>query len=325
MEAKDELLTDVLQGRKTLLFDGGFGTMLQQQGLSIPGKPTDDLCITASNLVTEIHKAYVDAGAQVATTNTFNTNARALKKQCSPYSVEEIYAAAAQCARDAGPFLVAGDIGPVGEFLEPYGELDGEEAYKLYAQNARAAQEAGCDFVAIETMMDVREAELAVRAARENTELPVFATLSFNQDGRTLFGATPEQAVATLLDVGVSALGMNCSVGPAEALPVIQAYARALHAAVDAPDTVGAAGAAGVAAAANDVAKRHGAAGFAVPLIVQPNAGLPDMTSGKAQYHCSPQEFCAAVSLLIEAGATIVGGCCGTTPEHIAAVREILG
>lgn len=299
METKSEYLAQVLAGKRPLLFDGGFGTMLQQRGLSIPGKCADELCITAPQEITAIHGAYVEAGAQVATTNTFNTNTRSLAKENSPYSVEEIYTAAALCARNAGAFLIAGDIGSIGEFLDPYGDIEEDEAYELFARNARAIQAAGCDFALVETMMDVNEAALAVRAVRENTKLPVFATMSFNESGRTLFGVTPEQAAEELLEAGAAAIGMNCSVGPAEALGVVQEYVRALRALGNNNE-------------------------LAVPLVVQPNAGLPDTSTGQAVYHCPPQEFCSALSQLVDAGATIIGGCCGTTPAHISAVRDML-
>ena len=299
MAEKKEYLEQVLAGQKPLLFDGSFGTMLQARGLSVPGKTADELCITAPDEITAIHRAYVDAGSQVATTNTFNTNARALAAASSPYSVEELYAAAAGCAHNSGALFVAGDIGPIGEFLQPYGELEEDEAYELYARCARAAEAANCDFILIETMMDANEACLAVRASRENAKLPVLATMSFNENGRTLFGSTPEQAVEGLLAAGAKAVGLNCSVGPVEALPVIRAYAAALREAA-------------------------GGERFAVPLIVQPNAGLPDMSTGQPVYRCAPQEFCEAVSSLVNAGATIVGGCCGTTPEHIAALRDVV-
>lgn len=345
MASNDEILKQVLEGRQTLLFDGGFGTMLQARKLSIPGKPADELCITNSQDITAIHKAYVDAGAQVATTNTFNTNNRALREAGSPYLVEQIYAAAAQCARNSGALFVAGDMGPLGVFLEPYGELEEDEAYELFAQNARAVEAAGCDFALIETMMDVNEALLAVRAVRENTVLPAFVTMSFNETGRTLFGVSPEQAVEELLSAGANAIGMNCSVGPTEALPVVQAYAAALRATACArkgfgvcDERVGNIGALGeedatgeldtldvrVAAGSFEGAASTLACDFAVPLIVQPNAGLPDMSSGEAVYHCSPEDFSQAVMALVNAGATIVGGCCGTTPAHIAAVRDAL-
>ena len=299
MASKQEYLRQVLAGEETLLFDGGFGTMLQQRCLSVPGKATDDLCMTAPEEITAIHRLYVRAGACVATTNTFNTNARSLEAANSPYSVEDLYAAAARCARDSEALFVAGDMGPLGEFLEPYGNLDEGEAYELFARNACAIENANCDFALVETMMDVHEACLAVRAVRENTALPVMVTLSFNERGRTLFGNSPDQAVDELVAAGVAAVGMNCSVGPAEALSIVQAYAKALREAADGN-------------------------GFAVPLIVQPNAGLPDTSTGQAVYRCTPQDFSIAISALMDAGATIIGGCCGTTPDHIAAVHAMM-
>lgn len=291
MIIKDEYLQRALTGQEFLLFDGGFGTMLQARGLSVPGKTADALCVTNPEGIAAIHAAYVQAGAQVITTNTFNTSERALTAQGSDYTVEQIYAAAAQCARAAGARYVAGDLGPIGEFVEPYGDIEEGEAYALFARNARAAAAAGCDVIAIETMMDLNEAVLAVRAAREACDLPIFATMSFNENGRTLFGVTPQQAAGLLVEAGASVVGMNCSVGPEQALPVAQAYAEALG---------------------------------AVPLIVQPNAGLPDMSTGEAVYNCPPEEFVGAVEALVDAGATVLGGCCGTTPDHIAAVAKML-
>ncbi len=288
MIIKDAYLERVLAGQEFLLFDGGFGTLLQARGLSEPGKIADVLCVTHPEAITDIHKAYVAAGADAATTNTFNTNTRVLEASGANVSVEEVFAAAAACARAAGAPYVAGDLGPLGEFLEPYGDIEEELAHELFARNARAAQAAGCDLIVIETMMDLNEAELAVRAARENTDLPVFVTLSFNENGRTLFGFTPKEAAASLIGVGANGVGLNCSVGPVEALPVVQAYREALG---------------------------------ELPLVVQPNAGLPDMSSGQAVYTCSPDEFAQALAALMDAGARVLGGCCGTTPEHIAAVR----
>ena len=291
MRVKDDYLARALRGEEFLLFDGGFGTMLQARGLSVPGKTADELCVTNPEAIADIHRAYVEAGAQVITTNTFNTSTRALAAQGLPYTVEQIYAAAAQCARDGGAPYVAGDLGPIGEFVEPYGDVEEDEAYELFARNAQAAASAGCDLLVIETMMDLNEALLAVRAAGENCDLPIFATMSFMESGRTLFGVTPEQAAAALVEAGASVVGMNCSVGPEQALPVAQAYAAALG---------------------------------STPLIVQPNAGLPDMSTGEAMYNCPPEEFVAAVEALVDAGATVLGGCCGTTPDHIAAVAKML-
>ena len=292
MKIKDEYLARVLRGEEFLLFDGGFGTMLQQRGLTVPGKTADGLCVTNPAAIADIHRAYVQAGAQAIITNTFNTSQRALEAQKSPYTVEQIYDAAAQCARDAGAVYVAGDLGPIGEFIEPYGDITEEEASWLFARNAQAAAAAGCDLLVIETMMDLNEAVVAVRAAREVCDLPIFATMSFMENGRTLFGTTPDQAAAALREAGASAIGMNCSVGPEQALPVVKAYAEALG---------------------------------ETPLVVQPNAGLPDMSTGEAVYNCPPEAFVAAVEALVDAGATVLGGCCGTTPNHIAAVSKMLG
>ena len=326
-QTKQELLEQVLAGTQTLLFDGGFGTMLQARNLRASGNIADELCVSAPSEIAAIHRAYVEAGAQVATTNTFNTNARSLAAAHVSCTVEELYAAAAECARRAGALCIAGDIGPLGEFLEPYGDLEEEEAYELFARNARAAEACGCDLILIETMMDINEACVAVQAAREHTALPVFATMSFNEQGRTLFGVAPEQAAHELGEAGAHAIGMNCSVGPREALSVVKSMKQALEVApiCNAPSLDG-------SRVYNNTLRENehtssnapSSKRTTIPLMVQPNAGLPDTSTGQAVYHCSPQEFAEAVVPLVQAGATIVGGCCGTTPAHIAAVAAAL-
>ena len=324
---KQELLEQVLAGTQTLLFDGGFGTMLQARNLCVPGNSADELCMSAPSEITAIHAAYVEAGAQVATTNTFNTNARSLAAAHVSCTVEELYTAAAQCARRAGALFIAGDIGPLGEFLEPYGDLEEEEAYELFARNARAAEACGCDLILIETMMDINEACVAVQAAREHTALPVFATMSFNETERTLFGVTPEQAAHELGEAGAHAVGMNCSVGPREALSVVQNMKQALEVApiCNAPSLDG-------SRVYNNTLRENehansntsSSAVVTIPVIAQPNAGLPTTRAGRAVYDCAPEQFAHDMKQLAHAGATIMGGCCGTTPAHIAALYAAL-
>lgn len=280
VRVKDEHLLAVLAGTERLVEDGAMGTMLQASGLLAPGALPDLLSLSHPEAITAIHAAYVEAGAELLTTNTFRANRRQLPEGTS---VAEVYAAAVGCARAAGARYVAGDIGPTGELLEPYGDLEHEEAYELFAEQARAASAAGADLVVIETMADLAEAELAVRAAREACDLPVFATMTFAAGGRTMFGASPEDAVGTLVAAGAHAVGVNCSLGPDELLPIAERMlARA-----------------------------------ACPVILKPNAGLPRMEGGQTVYDVTPEEFACAMERALEAGVTIVGGCCGTSPAFI--------
>ena len=192
--AIDEYMARVLAGEEFLLFDGAMGTMLQRGGLA-PGELPDLLCLTNPALVTSVHAAYVEAGSQVVTTNTFGSNRLKLEGKAD---VSDVFAAAVSCARDAGARYVAADMGPTGELMDPYGDLEYEEAYELYAEQARAAEAAGADLIIVETMADLSEAEAAVRAAADNTQLPVFATMTFGEHGRTLMGVAPAEAVEEL-------------------------------------------------------------------------------------------------------------------------------
>ena len=287
LRIKDEHLRDALEGRAFLLFDGAFGTMMQRAGLTLAGENPDLLNLTNPGAITAIHRAYVEAGAQVATTNTFGANALKLAGEAS---VAEVYAAAAAAARASGARYVAGDIGPTGALLAPMGTLGFEEAYELFAEQARAAQAAGCDLIVIETMSDLREAKAAVLAATAETDLPVFATMTFGEDGRTFLGTTPAIAAMTLSSLGVAAVGLNCSLGPDELKPLVkqmEPYVRC-------------------------------------PLMVQPNAGLPRVEEGETVYDVTPEQFARSVDCLLDFGATIVGGCCGTDPSYIAALRDLL-
>ena len=283
LRIKDDYLRRVLEGEEFLLFDGAFGTMMQRAGLTLDGENPDLLNLTNPQAITAIHREYVEAGAQVATTNTFGANARKLDGAAS---VAEVYQAAAQAARASGARYVAGDIGPTGALLEPLGTLSFEEAYGLFAEQAQAAQAAGCDLIVVETMSDLLEAKAAVLAACENTNLPVFATMTFGEDGRTFLGTTPAVAAATLSSLGVAAVGMNCSLGPDELAPLVEQMASFAR----------------------------------CPLMVQPNAGLPRVVDGKTTYDMGPDDFVRALGRILDAGASIVGGCCGTDPAFIAAL-----
>ena len=279
-------LENALAGEGFLLFDGAMGTMLQKRGL-LAGELPELLCLTDPAGITNIHRAYAEAGSQVVTTNTFGANARKLGGAAT---VDEAFAAAVRCARDSGAPYVAADIGPTGELLFPMGELGFDEAFDLFADQARGAELAGADLVIIETMADVLEMVAAVLAVKEACALPVFATMTFTAQGRTFLGTTPADAALVLATIGVDALGVNCSAGPADLQPVVSQMLEV------AP----------------------------CPVIVQANAGLPEVVDGQTTYALPPDEYAAAVLPMIEAGATVIGGCCGTSPDYIRAVAGLL-
>ena len=282
----DDTLAAALAGDGFLLFDGAMGTQLQERGLAA-GELPELLCLSAPDQITAVHAAYVAAGADVVTTNTFGANAAKLGDAAS---VEEVFSAAVACARAARPRYVAADIGPTGQLLEPMGTLAFDDAYELFARQARAADAAGADLFVIETMADLAEAKAALLAVRENSDLPVLVTMTFQEDGRTFLGTTPEVAAVTLSALGADAVGINCSLGPRDVAPLVE---RMLPWA-------------------------------SCPVMAQANAGLPRVEGGETRYDVGPEEYAAAVAGMLDAGVTIVGGCCGTTPAHIAAERSLL-
>ena len=284
----DAHLAEALAGRAYLLFDGGMGTLVQAAGLHTIHEVPDLLNLTHPEAIVAIQRQYVAAGADCITTNTFNTNR--LKLANAGATVAEVYAAAAANARAAGAPLVAGDIGPTGALLEPLGTLTFDEAFDIFSEQACAAEAAGCDLIVVETMADLLEAKAAVLAAVESTALPVFATMTFGEDGRTFLGTTPAIAATTLSALGASAVGLNCSLGPTELAPLVGELAphdRAL-------------------------------------VMAQPNAGLPRIQDGETVFDVGPNEFAQAMEAILDAGATVIGGCCGTTPDHIAALRALI-
>lgn len=269
---------DLSASRKITLFDGGMGMLLAGRGLK-PGAPPYTLNLSAPEIVLTAHKEYVEAGADIITANTFTA------------SDPDVVRAGVELAKRAGASRTALDLGPVGRLMEPMGDLLFEEAYEHYQRLVKAGAESGADLVLIETMSDLYECKAAILAAKENSSLPVYCTITLAENGRTLTGCGVQAAVATLESLGIDALGVNCSLGPAQLVPFVAELASAAS----------------------------------VPVIVQPNAGLPRVTGdGKTVYDISPQAFAEYTIGFIRAGAGIVGGCCGTTPEHIAEVRKLL-
>ena len=269
-----------------LYFDGGTGTVLQKSGL-LPGESPEILNRRAPEVIRKLHLDYIAAGADIIKTNTFGINA--LKAE----SVEDELAIALGIARDAVALsgkevYVAFDVGPTGRMLKPFGDLDFEDAVEIFARNMRCAEGLGADLILIETMSDIYELKAAVLAARENSSLPVFVTCAFGADGKLLTGADPLAVIAMLEGLGVSALGMNCSVGPDKMKATLEAFVKY----------------------------------SSLPIIVNPNAGLPTVKDGESVYDLDADGFAASVAELCDMGATVLGGCCGTTPEYIARLVE---
>ncbi len=274
---------------KPLMFDGATGTMLQRLGLK-PGGCPDELILKDPAMVSKVHTAYIEAGADVITTNTFGANRPKLKEYGLGCKTKEINIAAARCARKiAGDrAYVAGDIGPTGSFLEPVGDLSFDAAVEIFTEQARALEEGGADLIIIETMMDLKEMKAAIIAGR-SVGLPVCATMTFDHTMRTVLGTSPEAFAITAASLGADLIGANCSLG-------IEGIHQAL------------------------VAMRRV---VSIPFIAQPNAGLPVLKGTETVFPASPEEMAAFVPKLVETGVRVLGGCCGTTPEHIKKMGEV--
>ena len=270
------------------LLDGGMGTQLQAAGLPV-GQLPELWNLTEPEKVTAVHRCYVEAGSRVLYTNTFGVNG--LKAARFGHSVSELVKAGVRCARaaDRGEGIrVALDIGPLGQILEPLGTLRFEEAYELFREIVIAGRDAGADLIVIETMSDLYEVKAAVLAAKENSCLPVWTTMTFEASGRSFVGTTVSAMGLTLSSLGVDALGFNCSLGPKELLPLV----RELRQWTD------------------------------LPLILKPNAGLPDPATG--EYRLTPEDFAEELLPALQEGIAYLGGCCGTTPDFIRVLRERL-
>lgn len=280
MDIREEL------GRRIIFFDGGLGSLLQERGLK-PGELPETWNLTRPEVLYDIHRAYLDAGADIILANTFGANGFKYD------NLEEIVTAAVVNAKkavaDSGrKAYVALDMGPTGKLLKPMGTLDFEECVSIYADVVRYGAKAGADLILIETMSDTYELKAAVLAAKENSNLPVVATVVFDEHHKMLTGATPEVVVALLEGLRVDAIGMNCGLGPKQMKPIFETMARYAS----------------------------------IPLVITPNAGLPRSENGKTVYDVGPEEFAEDMEEIINMGAWMAGGCCGTTPAHIKALTE---
>lgn len=273
-----------------LIFDGAMGTMLQNRGLKL-GELPEVLNIEKPNIIIDIHKAYVDAGCNIITTNTFGANS--IKMREGKYSSSTIIEKAienAKAARKETPCYIAYDMGPLGELIEPMGTLSFHEAYEIFKEQVEVAVKCEVDCILIETMTDLYEAKAAVLAAKENSNLPVFCTMSFERDGRTFTGCTPIIMTTVLQGLGVDALGINCSLGPKEIYPLIKEVLKYSK----------------------------------IPVMVQPNLGLPEFIEGNTEFHVPLEEFVEYGKKFIDEGVRIIGGCCGTTDIHINGLKKAL-
>jgi 5-methyltetrahydrofolate--homocysteine methyltransferase len=282
-------LFKILAGRKVLVLDGATGTELAKNGMP-PGVSPEAWAIENPAILRGIQQAYVDAGSDVVYTCTFGGNRLKLAEFGLENRTSEINTALACISREAvkDRSLVFGDIAPTGMFIEPFGELGFEYAVEVYTEQARALLAGGVDGFVIETMMDLQEARAALIAVKETCDLPVMVSMTFGSDGRTLNGTDPVSALVTLQALGADAVGCNCSTGPQDMAKVIAAmkpYAT-------------------------------------VPLLAKPNAGMPRLIKGVTKFDMTADEFGAHAPLLVEAGAAIVGGCCGTAPEYINAMKK---
>ena len=288
-------LRERLARGQVLLSDGAMGTLLLQRGLK-PGQAPEALNLDRPELLAEIAAAYAAAGSDLVHTNSFGGSPLKLAAHGLQAQAEAINRAAAQAAVQgaAGRAIVSGSIGPCGQLLQPYGDADPEQVKAGFLLQARALLAGGCQALTIETMSDVTEAVLAVQAARQAGPLaPILATMTFDPTPRgwfTIMGQDIPTVAASLQEAGADVVGANCGQGPAGLLEIAREFAAACQ----------------------------------LPLMIQANAGLPELRDGQVVYPATPADMAAYLPALVDAGVRIVGGCCGTTTEHIAAMRRAL-
>ena len=276
-----------------VILDGGMGTLLQERGL-MPGEQPERWNLSHPEYIVAIHRDYFDSGSNVVNTNTFGANSL----HFSADELDEIIRAAVENAKKARELseaphekYIALDIGPTGRLLKPMGDLDFEDAVSVFAQTVKLGVKYGVDLIMIETMNDSYETKAALLAAKENSDLPVFVSNAYSENGKLMTGASPAAMVAMLEGMGADAIGVNCSFGPDKLAPIIREYQKYAS----------------------------------VPLLLKPNAGLPQSVDGKTVYNTSAEDFAVITSALVRDGVRVAGGCCGTTPAYIKSLVNKLG
>jgi methionine synthase I (cobalamin-dependent) len=291
-----DVIHSLLADNPYILTEGAMGTMLFASGLT-QGYSPEFWNVEQPEKVAAIHQAYLDAGAQILLTNTFGGTRFRLALHKAQERVEELNIAAVKLLQKVAqtasrPVLVAGNIGPTGQVLLPYGEMSYDEAREAFAEQAAALIGGGVDLIWIETMADLEEVRAAIEGIRQiSQDIPIMATMTFDTRGRTMMGVTPEKAVTTMVSFGASAVGGNCGNGPAEILGVIEKMHTTL------PEAI---------------------------LVAKSNAGVPTLVGGRPVYGASPADMADYAVKVYNAGARIIGACCGSTPDHIKAIAQAL-
>ncbi len=275
---------------ETILADGAMGTMLQAAGLE-KGHAPEEFNLTNPEKVLAVHQGYVHAGSELILTNSFGGNKYRLSKYGLGDSVYDLNRRAAEIAKEAGAAFVAGSMGPTGEFFAPLGTLTPEEAQETFAEQARGLADGGVDLLVIETMSDLNEMGAAIQGAKQATDLPLVCTMTFQQKLHTIMGVSPSQAAEALANWGAAALGANCGTGPEEVEQVLEQMKETV------PDAF---------------------------LVAKANAGVPRLVKGRTEYDATPELMAEYAVRFAHMGVTIIGACCGSTPEHIAAMAEAL-
>ncbi len=270
----------------TVILDGASGTQLQKKGLK-PGQCPEKWALENTDKLIEMQKAYIAAGSMAITTFTFGANAIKLAE----YGITDVYGTnkrLAEISREVAgeTVFVGGDVGSTGQLFEPMGELTFERAYEVYAEQVKGLRDGGCDYIVIETMIDLNEARVALLAAKENCDLPVAVSMTFDENGRTLTGSSPIDVASALQAAGADIIGVNCSTGPDKMVKIVSQMKSVSE----------------------------------VPIIAKPNAGMPKVVDGETVFDCCAQDFKQFALPLVHAGAGLLGGCCGTTPEYIEGI-----